>query len=216
MTMGDQKADPEVGPIAITDLMRDPANAVTLTGLGFAVAGLHLAILGKVYLGAACLAAALLADMFDGWVARRSGPHRAKHMSSVGVQLDSIADLMHGAVLPAILMSALIGWGPVSLVLSVLLALCAATRLTYFSVFGGNPDGSYRGVPVIYTSFFTSLCIGLLPLNVAGQVMPWCIGAIALLNVSSVRVPKLSGKGLAGFNLACAGVMLISLMRGIT
>ncbi len=208
--------DPGAAPGAITDLMRDPANAVTLAGLGLAVAGLHAAAVGAVHLGAACLAAALLADMTDGWVARRAGPGRAAHMSRAGVQLDSIADLMHGAVLPAALAGALTGWGPVSLALSVLLALCAATRLTYFSVFGGNADGSYRGVPVIWTSLVASLVVGLLPPGLAALLLPWCIGALALLNVSSVRVPKLAGPGLAAFNLACACMIGINLLRGVT
>jgi CDP-diacylglycerol--serine O-phosphatidyltransferase len=212
---GETAAGPEAGSIAITDLMRDPANAVTLAGLGFGVAGLYAAVADEVHIGAACLAAALLADMMDGWVARRSSARRQPHMSRVGVQLDSIADLMHGAILPATLMGALMGWGLVSLMLSVALALCAATRLSYFSVFGGNPDGSYRGVPVIYTSLVTSLLIGLLPMDIATAVVPWCIGVIAVLNVSSIRVAKLFGKGLAAFNLTCASMVVVNLLRGL-
>ncbi|WP_234635334.1 CDP-alcohol phosphatidyltransferase family protein [Allorhizobium ampelinum] len=220
MNLGDDKRGESLRvsdePGHITALMRDPANAVTLAGLGFAVAGLHASVVGEVHLGAACLALALFADMTDGWVARRSGPRRAAHMSRAGMQLDSIADLMHGAILPAALMGALSDWSAISLLLSVLLALCAATRLTYFSVFGGNPDGSYRGVPVIYTSFLTSLLIGLLPMPFAAQVLPWCIATIAVFNVSSLRVPKMTGGGLAAFNLLSVGVVILNLLKSIT
>ncbi len=109
-------------------LMRDPANAVTLGGWGLPLPGFMRQWLGEVHLGAACLALALFADMTDGWVARRSGaaPRGSYVARGCATRLDCGSDAWSDPTGGA--SCGVSDWSAISLLLSVLLALCAATR----------------------------------------------------------------------------------------
>lgn len=89
----------------------------------------------------------LLCDVFDGWLARRlqtDGP--------MGVQLDSMADLVTSGVTPAVLgVMALHAWAPgiptVLKFLPLTMALAAAWRLARFNVETGQKAIGFSGMP---------------------------------------------------------------------
>lgn len=199
----------------IISIAFDYANLVTLLGALFSICGVFFAINGNLYFSAAALAAALLADMCDGWVARLQR-NRAKKMAVIGVQLDSLCDVLHGGVLPAIIFCTIQGWPLWSLAVAVGVILCAIIRLAYFSVFGPEPDGSWRGLPVIFNSFFVSLWVLLLDIPFVASVFPVLMIALLALNVCDFRMPKIKGKTLAAFNAACFLIILTNTIQGIS
>lgn len=75
------------------------ANAITLANLFSGSIGVIHMILGNYHLTAICLIASLVLDFFDGFVARA-----LKANSNLGVQLDSLADMVSFGLLPGIVM----------------------------------------------------------------------------------------------------------------
>lgn len=186
--------------LPIINSVLDYANLVTLIGLVLSVTGIYFAITKYLHAAGALLGLALLADMFDGWVARKT-PNRMEVLSKIGTQLDSLSDVVHGAILSGIILSSLANYSEFAIFIAVLLSATSVIRLAYFTVFGPNEDGSYTGLPVIFNSFSASLA----PILIIGEPQ-WilCFSVFLLLlsalNVSSFRVPKLKGKSLIIFN----------------
>lgn len=113
------------------------ADLFTLGNLG---AG-FFAILSDNLLFAAgliCLGAVL--DVFDGWVARKMN-----QSSDLGVQLDSLADMVTFGVAPAILFYRMMPEGWLTLVVCVLIPITSAWRLAAFNLLPPSPW--FRGLP---------------------------------------------------------------------
>ncbi len=179
---------------AILRSLSDAANLVTVLGLCAGIVGILAVLRDEFYLGGAFLGLALLCDMFDGNVARRF-PNRSGDNARLGVQLDSLADVVHGGVLPSLLMVALSEHSAVSSIVAVALCVAVVLRLAYFNVFGLVDDGSYRGLPVIFNSLVVALAVGLVPAAYLGMVLLGGAASLAALNVLGIPVPKLRGVG---------------------
>lgn len=144
------------------------ATGVTLLGLGFAVAAASLAVSGRDAEAFALLVAAGLADLFDGWVARRTG-HAG---SALGVQLDSVVDMASFGVVPLVLVFAVGDASPGALEVAIgwIYAACAALRLARFNTEAGSrpePARRYRGLPVTYAA------LGARPPGLEQRDDPW-------------------------------------------
>ncbi len=75
------------------------ANAFTLANLFFgSIAAINL-VLGNYSISAMCIIASLILDFFDGFVARA-----LKSNSNLGVQLDSLADMVSFGLVPGLVM----------------------------------------------------------------------------------------------------------------
>lgn len=102
----------------------------------------------RFYKAAVAIIFAILFDSADGRVARMT-----KTQSDMGIQLDSLADVISFGVAPAILIYkwALFQFGLLGLLVAVTYASCGAIRLARFNVLAANGSGPARhfvGMPI--------------------------------------------------------------------
>lgn len=193
--------------------MVDSANAITAAGLAFAVTGLYALLLGHLELGIAAVLWALLADHLDGIVAGRTlgrDPDKGK----IGKQLDSFTDLVSDAVFPALLVIQLNHGSAASLGLAAILLSAGALRLSYFNSFGLS-GGRFVGVPLSYDIPLLALLFVLrpwLPEDLFPTIVNSSLLVLAALHVSTISVPRTTGKVLVGIVLfsISASALLIS------
>lgn len=191
------------------------ADFLTLGNAACGVAAIFLAMLYMSsqslfhFLAAAAMApAAFLFDVLDGRVARWRNQH-----SSLGRELDSLADVISFGVAPAVLAFAAGlrgGWDAVALIYFV---CCGVSRLARFNVTaeslsqGGNKVAYFEGTPIPTSVVLTAVLAfaawrGRLGDEVYGgtwMLGPWELHPLALLFVLSgslmisktFRIPKL-------------------------
>lgn len=201
------------------------AGAVTVLGLGFALAAAGLGVWGRLPEAFALLVAAGLADLFDGWVARRTGVAGRP----LGLQLDSLVDAASFGVVPVVLLFAVTAGPPAQVSLPGLLVAwiygsCAIFRLARFNTEApktGMPVKSYRGLPVTYAALVFPVVFAVAESIVpAGTGTLLCLAALAqaVLFVSPVPVPKPRGLAYPLFlvlALAVGGYLLFGLGPGV-
>lgn len=194
----------------------DPANAVTAAGLVLSVIGISFALSGSVELGVAIALWALLADHLDGVVAQRLSS-RAERAGEVGKNLDSLADLVSAGIFPGVALLVVGAGSALFVAVAALLAVASALRLSYFNVFG-SPGGRFIGVPTTYAVPLTAIAFLVRP-AVPDQMFPYLlalgIGAIAILHVSPLRMPKTAGAMYAVVTLFCVASSIILASRGL-
>ncbi len=123
--------------------MRSPANWITLAGLAAGLAaGLVVVSRGALWEVATLVAAAMVADLFDGAVARRTGT-----ASAFGHGFDSLADTVSFGAVPAFAAwsAQLHQLGAAGFAVAMLWAMAVAARLALYLVRGHQPVN--RGLP---------------------------------------------------------------------
>ena len=117
-------------------------NLLTLGNLAAGFASLLFTVHARFEMAALAILAAGLLDGLDGRVARLLGV-----TSSMGQELDSLADVVSFGVAPALLMYVLDlqYLGVAGAILATLFATCAGFRLARFNV--GTPSGYFVGLP---------------------------------------------------------------------
>ncbi|UWU67833.1 CDP-alcohol phosphatidyltransferase family protein [Bradyrhizobium sp. NC92] len=172
----------------------DPANAITITGLLFSSASLFLALSERLELSVAVALWAVLADHLDGFVAGRT-TDRDPNVAKMGASLDGFADIVYGAVLPAVIVVQVSQGSLLALATATTLLLAGALRLSYFANFGRSRDGRFLGLPLSYDVPLLALLFLLRPLIPAeafSDVVNIGFLLLALAHVAPVRVPPLS------------------------
>ncbi|MGY3146312.1 CDP-diacylglycerol--serine O-phosphatidyltransferase [Bradyrhizobium sp. USDA 3397] len=172
----------------------DPANAITITGLLFSSASLFLALSERFELSVAVALWAVLADHLDGFVAGRT-TGRDPNVAKIGASLDGFADIVYGAVLPAVIVVQVSQGSLLALATATTLLLAGALRLSYFANFGRSRDGRFLGLPLSYDVPLLALLFLLKPLIPAeafSDVVNIGFLLLALAHVAPVRVPPLS------------------------
>ncbi|MDF0498367.1 hypothetical protein GPL17_34525 [Bradyrhizobium yuanmingense] len=172
----------------------DPANAITVTGLLFSSASLFLALSERLELSVAVALWAVLADHLDGFVAGRT-TGRDPNVAKMGASLDGFADIVYGAVLPAVIVVQVSQGSLLALATATTLLLAGALRLSYFANFGRSRDGRFLGLPLSYDVPLLALLFLLKPLIPAeafSDVVNIGFLLLALAHVAPVRVPPLS------------------------
>lgn len=158
----------------------------TLANLFFGFLALVLTMDGGFKLAAGLIILSALMDSMDGKVARKLSVS-----SDFGMELDSLSDLVSFGVAPAILtyrallQDQLGYWG---ILLAALFVLCGAVRLARFNVL--DIHTYFVGVPITFAGGFMGLILifrGMLP----WLVYPICLAILAVLMVSTFKVPKL-------------------------
>ncbi len=173
----------------------DPANAITMLGLLCSALGLQLALSGLPELGTAVVLWAVLADDIDGLVAKRL---RRRHpdAAAMGKSLDSFADLVSGAVFPAVVVIQVNQAEPLAYALAAAILAAGALRLSYFNTFGMSTGGRFTGVPLSYDVPFLAVLFLLRPL-VPESLFPLAVNlsfaTLVLLHVAPIRVPAKRG-----------------------
>ena len=127
----------------------DPANAITSFGVLCSSIALCFALAGQLELAVATALWAVLADHLDGVVAGRT-PDRDVDIAKMGKSLDGFADLIYGAILPAVILVQLNAVSTLSYFVAAGLLLAGTVRLSYFANFGKSDDGRFFGVPLSY------------------------------------------------------------------
>ncbi len=186
----------EVLPWMNVRQLLDLANALTLTGLGAAVACALLAIQGQLAYSVVALMVSGVCDLFDGVMARRL--NRSPDQQSFGGRLDSIVDVCSFGFAPVVLMYSAGLKGIFEVPLLVFFILCVVWRLAFFDMVGLQSVGKQRyfiGLPVTYVAMFLPLAFlagfgGLLWLR--GCVAVSVVG-LALAMVSTYRIRKPTG-----------------------
>jgi CDP-diacylglycerol--serine O-phosphatidyltransferase len=134
-------------------------------------------------------------DWADGLIARRM-TKRTSVEQKFGGQLDLIIDLVSYGVTPAILILTYANFNPLFLLVAFVMLTFGAIRLSYFSTFGLSEDGKYTGLAIDNNSiilvflFMFADQFDHFTFSVFLGISCLCL---AVLNVSQIRTPKLSG-----------------------
>lgn len=191
----------------------DPANAITFCGLLFSAVAMNFALQDRIDYAIVFGLWAMLADQLDGIVASRT-KNRAADFGKMGKSLDGFADLVYGAVLPALIVIQLGDGWLFANVLSVTMVAAGALRLSYFNNFGLSTTGYFTGVPLSYDMPL------LAALQIAGHLAPGLVGpttvvaaflVLVLLHVSPLQIPapgKVMYRAICAYALAATGLLL--------
>ena len=135
-------------------------------------------------------------DWADGLIARRM-EGRTGTDSAFGGQLDVLIDIVSYGVAPAILLLSYGKYEPVFLFGAFIMLATAAIRLSYFSIFGLSGDAKYTGLAIDNNNLvlvFIFLFESLFSQSVFSIALYGICLCLAVLNVSQIKTPKLSGK----------------------
>ena len=180
---------------AIISYVIDLPNACSLAGLACTILAIYFSIMGIYPAAMIGMIWAVAFDWADGLVARRikgrTGSDRV-----FGGQLDLLIDIVSYGVAPAILV---LSYGAFELMfLPVAFVMLAATaiRLSYFSTFGLSDESSYTGLAMDNNNIalvFLFLLEGFFTVTAFAAILSVSALGLALLNVSQLKTPKLSG-----------------------
>jgi CDP-diacylglycerol--serine O-phosphatidyltransferase len=178
----------------------DRRNLLTYLSLLCGVIAIAAADAGKAPIAGFFVAAAVVADTFDGRFARRFGSDPRRR--ALGVELDSLADAIAFGIAPPLCAALLLHrdldasgtalWGA-----AFVHAACAITRLASFNVDATeSTPGGFVGIPVPLAALIWATALLVQPAAAA------TIGVIlvtAAAMVLPLRVPRPRGAGLVVF-----------------
>jgi CDP-diacylglycerol--serine O-phosphatidyltransferase len=181
-------------------------NAITLGNMACGFLAIVEASAGMFERAVIFLFFAVVCDTLDGRTARL-----LKATSQFGAELDSLSDAVSFGVAPAILvyLAALHRLGAVGQAAVVAYLLCAALRLARFNVDSGPlAKATFQGVPTPAAAGYMMTFVML-----RGQMSAWlmtvCVVTVALLMVSTLKVPKLGTHGLPGWLILLEGLIFL-------
>ncbi|AUG56057.1 CDP-alcohol phosphatidyltransferase family protein [Acetivibrio saccincola] len=193
---------------------------LTYIGIAAAVLGIYFSFVKNIRYTLLCLIICGVCDLFDGAVARKC--KRTEEEKLFGIEIDSLADIMNFVALPIAIFC---GMGLTSLyniIIYVVYALAAVTRLAYFNV-NAKKSGTetplkyYTGLPVtfsalIFTIFwFLNFYISEESFNVVYSLL---MLVVALLFVLKIKVPKPKGAAYVVFALIAVAVSCFIIFSG--
>lgn len=180
---------------SILSYVKDIPNLLSLAGLACTLLAIYYSILGIYSVAMIGMVWAVAFDWADGLVARRLKGRTATD-AKFGGQLDVVIDIVSYGVTPAILLLSYGKFEPIFLVGAFIMMAAAAIRLSYFSTYGLAGGTKYTGLALdnnslILVSVF--LLEGLVS-NGTFTIILYLAGVgLAILNVSEIKTPKLSG-----------------------
>lgn len=195
----------------------DLPNLFTLTGLFCALLSLYAALLDRFSLAVICLLWATFFDYCDGIIARRM-KNRPEAFGRVGVELDSLVDMVSYAVCPVVFLLKLSSCSLWMLPVLFFMLSATALRLGYFNIFGLAGTATYTGLSLdhnilVFAFFF--LFRGLFPPQAFLVLLSLVFTVISIMNLLPVPLPKYTGKGvwmvffyIVGLTLIYAGRMI--------
>ncbi len=189
---------------SIISYARDLPNLCSLIGLACTVLAVYFSIIGNYYAAMIGMVWAVAFDWADGLIARKM-KDRTGDDSAFGGQLDVLIDIVSYGVTPAILLLSVGGFSPVFLIGAFLMLAASALRLSYFSTFGLADGSKYTGLALDNNSLaivFIFLFEHWLSAGAFSVVLYASCVCLAILNVSSIKTPKLSGNPIMVFCLA--------------
>ena len=162
--------------------------ACTILAIYYSIEGIYaLAMIGMVW--------AVAFDWADGLVARRL-KGRTSTDAKFGGQLDVLIDIVSYGVTPAILLLSYGKFEPIFLIGAFIMVSTAAIRLSYFSTYGLAGGTKYTGLALDNNSLilvFVFLLEGVVSSGTFTIILYTSGVLLAILNVSEIKTPKLSG-----------------------
>ncbi len=123
--------------------LKDPPNICTLAGLLCSSIGIYFSVTGKYNYALIGVLWSVLFDWADGMIAR-SLPNRSDYHRAIGMQLDTLIDIISFSVFPAVFLASYGKFKPFFLPGAFLIMCGGAVRLSYFNVFGMIDKNTYR------------------------------------------------------------------------
>jgi CDP-diacylglycerol--serine O-phosphatidyltransferase len=180
---------------AIISYVKDLPNLCSLAGLFCTLLAIYFSIIGVYYAAMIGMVWAVAFDWADGLVARKM-KGRTGEDSTFGGQLDLLIDIVSYGVAPAVLLLSYGEFNPALLPIAFIMLAASAIRLSYFSTYGLTDAAQYTGLAldnnslILVAVFFLE---SILPSNVFSIVFYISALTLAVLNVSQIKTPKLSG-----------------------
>ncbi|MET1123002.1 CDP-alcohol phosphatidyltransferase family protein [Priestia megaterium] len=191
-------------------LLFDWANLITSLGLILGTSSIILSINSHFILAMLTMLVAVCCDVFDGMVARKFREKKSNFQDKLGVQLDSLADLIHSGVAPGVFVYTILDSNDLfTLSLVFYIVFCCFLRLAYFNCVGLNDKGFFYGLPVFYSPMILSITF-LINISLNSNIFFYIFSLIVptLMVITSLRVKKLT-QGLAFYLFT---VVLLSLV----
>lgn len=188
-------ATPELPTRSILSYIKDLPNICSLAGLGCTLVAIFFLIKGVYAAAMIGMIWAVAFDWADGLIARRM-TGRTGADRTFGGQLDLLIDIVSYGVTPAILILSYADFNPVFLPVVFIMLVFGVIRLSYFSTFGLSDDAKYTGLAIDNNSIilvFIFMFAGNFDPSVFSIVLAASGLGLAVLNVSQIKTPKLSG-----------------------
>lgn len=182
----------------ILSYINDLPNVCSLIGLGCTLLAIYFLLIGIYPAAMIGMIWAVGFDWADGLIARRM-KGRILTDQKFGGQLDLLIDVVSYGVTPAILIMSFSNFNIAFLPVIFAMLVFGVMRLSYFSTFGLTDDAKYTGLAIdnnsiilvfifMFSEYFESSTFAII-LAVSGL-------CLAVLNVSQIETPKLSGSPL--------------------
>ena len=194
MTIKNSKAR-KVLQKSILSYVQDLPNLCSLAGLGCTLIAIYFLLIGIYELAMIGMIWAVAFDWADGLIARKMKGRTAADRE-FGGQLDLLIDIVSYGVTPAILILSYSNFNPYFLFVAFIMLVFGALRLSYFSTFGLSSDKKYTGLAIDNNSIilvFLFMFAGYFDRPIFAIFLGSSGLFLAILNVSSIKTPKLSG-----------------------
>ena len=176
--------------------LADIPNLCSLAGLLCSFLGVYFAIRGQFHYALVGVLWAVVFDWLDGMVAKRMKDRDDKHRA-VGVQLDSLIDIVSFGVFPAVFLLSFGDFRPAFIPGAFLIVGSASLRLGYFNVFGMVDKHTYRGLALDNNVLLLSLTFlqeRIDPRWTCAVIIYAVFMALLVLNLAPIRTYKFGGK----------------------
>lgn len=186
---------PKIEQPAIISYVKDFPNLCSLAGLFCTLLAIYFSIIGVYYAAMIGMVWAVAFDWADGLVARKM-KGRTGEDSTFGGQLDLLIDIVSYGVAPAILLLSYGEFNPALLPIAFIMLAASAIRLSYFSTYGLSDAAQYTGLALDNNSLILVaifLLESILPSDIFSIIFYISALTLAVLNVSQIKTPKLSG-----------------------
>lgn len=190
------ESQPPPTPKTILSFAKDLPNICSLAGLFCAVLGIYFAVLGNFPAAMIGLLWAVFFDWSDGIIARRM-QGRTDEQRTFGGQLDSLIDIVSFGICPAVVLLSYGQFSPWFIPGAFIIVAAGVIRLSYFNVFGLVGESTYMGLALdnnVIILVFVFLFNGLVSQTTFTVILYTLLVVLAILNVTSIRTPKLAGR----------------------
>ena len=197
---------------SILSFIKDLPNICSLAGLGCTLLAIYFLSTGVFAAAMIGMIWAVAFDWADGLIARRM-KGRTGADRHFGGQLDLLIDIVSYGVTPAVLILSYANFNPAFLPVVFVMLVFGAIRLSYFSTFGLSDDAKYTGLAIDNNSIllvFVFMFAGFFDRPLFAVFLAATGLGLAILNVSQIKTPKLSGNPvnvalLAAYTLGVTG-----------
>ena len=190
-----KSASPKMTTKSILSYIKDLPNICSLAGLGCSLLAIYFLIIGIYEAAMIGMIWAVAFDWADGLIARKI-KGRTGDDQKFGGQLDLLIDIVSYGVTPTILILSYSNFNPFFLIPAFIMLVFGAIRLSYFSTFGLSSDAKYTGLAIDNNSIIL-VFLFMFAERFEDTFFSFFLGAsgicLAILNVSQIKTPKLSG-----------------------